>query len=126
MGKRQFSTVADGSQNNFDLRFAGILNPAHPTPRHDDPPRGVDYQKLTAALVLCAGEHAEAKPIAPADARIGFREKNRARVRAPPVRDAFSRRDGLEDDIRGRFDATYQSEAGHSFWPRASNSLRSA
>ena len=126
MSKRQFRTSADRPQSNFDLRLAGILCPAPPTPRHDDAARWVDYKELTAALMLRAAERAEAKPITPTDARIGFRQKNRTRIRAPPMRHAFSSGDGLEEDLRRRFDATYKSETGHYLRPRASNALRSA
>jgi len=126
VSKRQFCTYADRSQSDFDLRLAGILCPAPPTPRYDDASRGVDYEELTAALVLRATQRAEAKPITPTDARIGFRQDNRTCIRTPPLRNALGRRDSLEDDMRRRFDTPYKSETGHYFRPRASNSLRSA
>jgi hypothetical protein len=126
MSERQFCTSVDSSQNNFNPRLAGILLTACPTPGHDDASGWVDYEKFTAALVLSATEPAEANSITPTDTQIGFRQQNRARIRAPPMRHAFSSGDGLEDDLRRRFDATYKSETGHYLRPRASNSLRSA
>jgi hypothetical protein len=57
--------------------------------------------------MLRAAERAEAKPITPTDARIGFRQKNGTRIRAPPMRNALSRRDSLEDDMPRRFDTPY-------------------
>jgi hypothetical protein len=126
MSKRQLCPYVDGSQNNFHLRLAGILSPLRPTPRHDDASRPVDDEKLSAALVLHARDRPEAKPIAPTDARIGLREKNRAGIRAPPLRNAFSRRYGLEHDVGRCLDAAYKSKTGHFFWPRASAPLRSA
>src|ERR1700683_330736 len=100
MSERQFCTSADSSQNNFNPRFAGILFTARPTPGHDDASGWVDHEKLAAALMLSATEPAEANSITPTDTQIGFRQKNRARIRAPPVPHAFSRGDGLEDDPR--------------------------
>jgi hypothetical protein len=97
------------------LRLARIVPTSRPTPRHHDAFRRLDYEKLTAALVLCAGKRAEAETIAPADAGIGLREKNRPLVRPPPMRDTFSRRDGREHDIGRSLDATYKSETGHFF-----------
>jgi hypothetical protein len=127
MSKRQFCTNADSTQDNFNLRLAGIFFAASPTPRHDDAAGWLDYEKLTAALMFHASEHAdETKSIAPTDARIGLRQKNRTVIRAPPMSDAFSRRDCLEDDMRRRFDVTYKSETGHYFCPRSSDTLRSA
>src|SRR5580693_4688370 len=115
MSKGQFCTDTDGSQNDFDPRLAGILFAARPTPRHDDASGWVNYEKLTVALVLRASELAEANSITPTDARIGFRQKHRTRIRAPPMRHTFRRRDGLEDDMRRRFDAAYKRETGHYF-----------
>ena len=70
-------------------------------------------------------EHAEAKPIAPTDARIGFRQKNRAasgprRCAIPAAAVTASK------TICGGALMRRTSQAGHYFWPRASNSLRSA
>jgi hypothetical protein len=69
---------------------------------------------------------AEAKPIAPTDARIGFCQKNRPtsgprRCAIPAAAVTASK-----TICGGCFDATHKSPAGHYFWPRASNSLRSA
>jgi hypothetical protein len=78
------------------------------------------------ASIARARDQAEANPITPADAWIGFRHKNRARIRAPPVCYAVGRRDGVKHDFRRRFDVPYESKTGHYFLPWASNSLRSA
>src|SRR5271166_1133280 len=126
MRERQFCAIIDSSQSNLDPRLSGILYAAHPAPSHDDVSRWLNFEKLTTGLVLCAIEHAEAQAIAPTDARIAFRQKNGACVRAPPMRDAFGRRDGVEDDCRRRFDTTHKSKTGHYFLLRASASLRSA
>jgi hypothetical protein len=115
MGKRQFRTITDCSQSNLDPRLAGIVAAHHPTPGQDDASWWVDYQKLTAALVLCVIQLAEAQAILPTDARIGFRQKNGARIRAPPIRYAVGRCDSVEYDFQRRFDVPYKSKAGHYF-----------
>src|ERR1700689_1502102 len=122
MGKRQFRTITDCSQSNLNPRLAGIGAAHYPAPGQDDASRWIDYQKLTAALVLCVIQLAEAQAILPTDARIGFRQKNRARIRAPPMRYAVGRRDCVEHDFWRRFDATHESKTGHYFLLRASNS----
>src|SRR5579863_62160 len=121
MGKRQFRTIADRPQNDLDPRLAGIGAAHYPAPGQNDASRWLDYQKLTAALVLRVIQLAEAQAILPTDARIGFRHKNRARIRAPPVRYAVRRRDGVKHDLRRRLDVAYESKTGHYFLPWASN-----
>src|ERR1700729_3727885 len=126
MGKRQFRTIADCPQNNLNPRLARIGAAHQPAPGQDDACRWVYYQKLTAALVLRVIQPAEAQAILPTHPRIGFRQKDRARIRAPPVRYAVRRRDGVEHDFRRRSDVAYEGKTGHYFLPWASNSLRSA
>ena len=126
MGKRQFRAIADCPQSNLDSRLAGIGAAHQPAPGQDDTTRWVDHQKLTAALVFRVVQLAEAQSILPTDARIGFRQKNRTGIRAPPMRDALGRRDGVEYDFRRSFDVPYKSKTGHYFLLWASNSLRSA
>src|ERR1700691_5339037 len=126
MGKRQFRAIADCPQSNLDSRLAGIGAPHQPAPGQADAPRGVDHQKLTAALVFRVIQLAEAQAIPPTDARIGFRQKNRTRIRAPPMRDALGRCDGVEHDFRRSFDVPYKSKTGHYFLLWVSSSLRSA
>src|SRR5277367_718560 len=123
MRKRQFRTLTDCPQTNLDPRLAGIVAAHHPAPGQDDPSRWVDHQKLAAALVLRVIQLTEAQAILPTDARIGFRQKYGARIRAPPMRYAVGRCDGLEHDFRRRFDVPNKSKTGHYFLLWASNSL---
>src|SRR5271157_4267938 len=69
MGEGQLGTFGDGAKLDLDERLARILFPAGPTPAHRQPLGSYDLEIFAAALVLAAVEHADAAPLAAADAR---------------------------------------------------------
>src|ERR1700678_3370577 len=126
MGEGEFRALGNGAKRNLDPRLTGVLHASYPAPTHDDSLRSDHFDIGAAALVFGAVELAEADAIAPTDAHIGFGHQHRPLVRTPPLRNAFGRRDGIEDHLRPCFDSAHQRQARLRLSLRASASLASA
>jgi hypothetical protein len=70
--KGQLGAFGDGAKPDLDERLAGILHPTGPAPAHRQALGSHDLEIFAAAFVLAAVEHAEANPVAAADARVGL------------------------------------------------------
>src|SRR6516162_5760488 len=125
MGESELCPVGDSAEIDLDERLAGILA-ARPAPAHRQPVGPHDLEIFAAAFMLAAVEHAEADPIAAADAQVGLGQQYRAVVGAPPASNALRSRKRVEDDRRPRLDAAHDGEAGHPPFSCISASLPSA
>src|SRR6516162_6828788 len=74
MGESELCPVGDSAEIDLDERLAGILA-ARPAPAHRQPVGPHDLEIFAAAFMLAAVEHAEADPIAAADAQVGLHQQ---------------------------------------------------